>query len=137
LKKAIFILVLFLGIGLSNTYYSQEGGKKREKYQRKGKKRGNFRLTQYKSRGHADEFARAQGRRGVFSRLFKKKESQGWVYRSTNRKSNYKANRYLFKRYRSKGRDENEQVTSRQNSERSKRREHGNRSFRFKKYKTK
>jgi hypothetical protein len=136
LKKAAIILILFLGLGISNTYHCQEGGKKREKYQRKGKKRGNFHLTQYKSRGHADEFARSSGRQGMFSRLFNR-DSQGWVYRSTTRRSNFKANRFLFTRDRSKGRMENEQTTTRQNNERAKKRDHGNRSFRFKKYKTK
>lgn len=138
LKKVVVILVLLLGIGVSNALYSQEGGKKKEKYARKGAKRGNFHLTQYKSRGHADEFARGSGRKGIFSRLFKKKDSPTWVNKSSgSKRSHYKANRYLFTRDRSKGKAENEQITTKQNAERERNRDRGNKTFKFKKYRRK
>jgi hypothetical protein len=135
LKKIFIIIVLLLGIGFSETAYAQTGGRKHEKYKRKGARRGNFHLTQYKSRGHADDFARGRGRKGLFARLFKK-DRPAWVYRSSgSRKSHFRDNQYLFTRERSKGKIENDQINTRQNAERSKNRVKGNRAFRFRKYK--
>lgn len=133
LKRLVIILILFFGIGISNDFYAQSGGKKHE---RRGKKRGNFILTQYKSRGHADKFARGNnGRRGKFSRLFKKKHSS-WVYKSAgSRRSINKANQYLLTRSRTPGKIENADYLNHQNSVRSKNRVKGNTAFRSRKYK--
>src|SRR4051812_34202668 len=60
LKKILFIILLLSGIGLSEVSYAQTGGRKRET---RGKRRGNFRLTQWKSQGHADAFARGNNGR--------------------------------------------------------------------------
>lgn len=119
-------------MGISTNYYSQTGGKKRE---RKSKPRGNRILTQYKSRGHADAFARGNsGRRGRLSRLFHKPKP-AWVYKSSgSRRSAYKANQFLLTRSRTVGKKENEMILDRQNRERAKYRVHGNRSFRFRRY---
>ena len=114
---------------------AQSGGRKKE---RKVKKRGNVGLGHYKSRGHADEFAKGNsGRRGRLSRLFRKDKS-GWQYRKKgSAKSNYKENRFLFSWNRTKGKQENAMKQDRSNRERAKSRERGNRTFKFKKYKRK
>ncbi len=133
MKKALVILLLLFGIGVSADYYGQTGGKKREK---KAKKRGNFVLTQYKSHGHADDFARGNnGRRGVFSRLFKK-SNPSWVNKSSgSKRSHFKANQFLFARNRSKGKVENATYLDKQNSDRARSRVKGSKSFRFRRYK--
>lgn len=121
-------------MGISTEYYSQSGGKKRE---RRGKKRGNFILTQYKSHGHADKFARGNsGRRGRLARLFRKKHSS-WVYRSSgSRRSAFQANQFLLTRSRTKGKIENADFLDRQNAQRARSRVKGNQSFRSRKYKS-
>ena len=134
LKKLLLILLLLFGFGMSTEYYSQSGGKKREKYPRKGKRRGNFILNQYKSRGHADEFARGAGRQGRVAKLFGSR-NKGWEYKSAgSRRSQYKANRFLFTRYRSNGKKENDMFLDRQNSYRSKHRVRGSNSFKHRRY---
>jgi hypothetical protein len=129
------LIIILVGIGISGSSFAQTGGKKRE---RKAKRRGDFVLGQYKSRGHADEFARGNsGRRGWWARIFKK-EKPAWQYkRSGSRRSQYKENRFLFFRHRSQGREDNAMVTEKQNKERAKKRERGNKVFKFKKYKRK
>jgi hypothetical protein len=135
LKRLVLIFLLLLGTAVSTEYYAQSGGKKREK-RVKTKKRGNHILTQYKSRGHADEFARSKGRKGVFARMFRKPKP-AWVYKSSgSRRSANKANQYLLTRSRTPGKIENARMQDRQNSMRSKKREKGNKTFRNKKYKT-
>lgn len=125
-------------MGISTDFYAQTGGKKSEKRQRKGKRRGNFILTQYKSHGHADKFARGNsGRRGRLARLFSKKKESSWVYKSSgSRRSAYRANQFLLTRTRSKGKIENADMLDRQNAQRSKSRVKGNKAFRSKKYKS-
>jgi len=134
LKKITFILFLLFGTAVSNQFYSQTGGRKTEK-RIKAKKRGNHILTQYKSHGHADKFAKGNsGRRSRLARLFGKKHSS-WVYKSSgSRRSTYRANQFLLTRSRTKGKIENAEILDRQNSMRSKTRIKGNRAFRFKKY---
>jgi hypothetical protein len=134
LKKLVIILLLLLGIGYSNNFYAQSGGRKKEK-RIKTKRRGNHILTQYKSHGHADEFARgSNGRRGRIARLFHKTRPS-WVYKSSgSRRSHARDNRDLFTRDRSKGHVDNDMTQARQNRERGKRRDHGNSSFKRKKY---
>lgn len=131
--KRLFIIILLLsGIAFSNTAYSQTGGRKREKV--KTKKRGNSVLTQYKSRGHADEFARGGNRRGFFSRLFRG-STPSWRYRvSGTSKSNFRDNQSLFSRNRTKGKMDNEVTLTKQNAERSRNRVRGSKSFRSRKY---
>ena len=134
LKKLLLIFLLLFGFGLTTEYSAQSGGKKREKYPRKGKRRGNFILNQYKSRGHADDFARGAGRKGPIARLFGGKNT-GWEYKTAgSRRSQNKANRYLFTRYRSNGKKENDMFLNRQNSYRTKHRTHGSASFKHRRY---
>lgn len=135
MKQLLFIFIFLIGTGVSTDYFAQTGGKKHE---RRGKRRGNFVLTQYKSRGHADKFARGNsGRKGRLAKLFKgKKKHSTWVYRSSgSKRSAYKANQYLLTRSRSAGKIENAEYLDHQNSTRSKSRVHGNTAFRSRKYK--
>ena len=125
-----------MGTAVSTDYYSQTGGRKKEK-RVKTKKRGNHILTQYKSRGNADKFAKGNnGRRGRLARLFRKKQP-AWVYKSSgSKRSAYRANQFLLTRSRSRGKIENSDMLDRQNKTRSKSRVKGNKVFRFKKYKS-
>jgi hypothetical protein len=133
LKKLFIIIFLLIGIGVSNNVHAQTGGKKRERV--KTKKRGNSILTQYKSHGHADDFARGSGRRGLFARLFKK-TAPSWRYKSAgSKRSHFKANQFLFARNRTKGKVENAQTLDKQNAERAKHRVRGSRAFKSRKYK--
>lgn len=136
LKKLVLIILLLLGTSVSTRYYSQVGGKKKEK-RVKAKRRGNHILTQYKSHGHADEFAKGNsGRRSRLSRLIRK-DRPAWVYKSSgSRRSANRANRFLLTRSRSQGKIENADMLDRQNAQRAKHRVRGNRAFRFKKYKS-
>jgi hypothetical protein len=111
-------------------FHAQTGGRKKEG---KTKKHGSLVLRQYKSRGHADEFARgSSGRRGIFARLFKK-DRPAWQYKSSgSRKSTYRANRFLFAWHRTNGKRENAATLDKQNSDRAKYRVRGSRSFKFK-----
>jgi hypothetical protein len=134
LKKAVIIFLLLFGVGFSYTLEAQSGGKKREKRVRT-KKRGNSILTQYKSHGHADEFARgSSGRHSKIYRLFHKPKP-AWQYKSSgSRRSHNSDNRDLFSRERSKGRVDNEGSQMRQGRDRSRRRDHGSVSFLRRKY---
>ncbi|WP_317898243.1 hypothetical protein [Aurantibacillus circumpalustris] len=136
MKKLCFILLFILGSAIYTDCYSQIGGRKTEK-RIKTKKRGNHILTQYKSHGHADKFAKGNnGRRGRLARLFRKKQPS-WVYKSSgSKRSAFRANQYLLTRSRSSGKIDNADVLDRQNGKRSKSRVKGNRIFRFKKYKS-
>lgn len=133
MNRILLIILLFFGIAATDEAFAQSGGRKREG---RAKKRGNVILNQYKSRGHADEFAKGNsGRRGRLSRLFRK-DRPAWVYKSSgSARSHYKENRFLFFRYRSKGRAENAMITDRQNKKRARDREHGNETFKARKFK--
>jgi len=131
LKKALIIILLLFGIGISNDYLAQSGGKKRE---RRNQRRGSAIFRGAKSAGNADKFARGTGRRGLFARLFKK-ENPSWHNKTSGSvRSHRRDNRALFTRYRSKGRRSNDQIQARQNSERAKKRVRGNKTFSRKKY---
>ncbi|MCC6373027.1 MAG: hypothetical protein IT236_18635 [Bacteroidia bacterium] len=134
MKKLFLIFLVLFGIGFAQTSYAQSGGKKREK-RIKTRKRGNSILTQYKSRGHADDFARnATGRRGRFAKLFHR-EKPSWQYKSSgSKRSHNRDNRFLFKRERADGHKENAEYQNRQSTDRTKRRDRGNKSFKRKKF---
>ncbi len=119
-------------MAVSTEYTAQSGGRKRE---RAGKSRAKF--SRKKSAGHADDFARSGGRRGIFARLFRK-ERPAWIYNSSgSRKSNYKENRFLFSRHRTPGKVESHNYLDKQNRKRAGKRERGNHTFKSKKYKRK
>jgi hypothetical protein len=107
LRKYLILLFLLFGLGVS-AVYAQSGGKKREKYSRKGPRRGNYLHKQYHSAGHADEFARhSKGRMNKFTRLFYKTKPSWHYHTSGSVRSANKANKFLFTRYRTKGKIEN------------------------------
>ncbi len=131
LKKIIFIFALLLGLGISNEYYSQSGGRRKE---HRNQRRGASRSFGKRSAGNADKFAQGAGRKGFFSRLFAKKQG-AWVYHPTNagKKQNKEAP-HLFSRYRTKGRKYHSGILAKQNSDRSRKRVKGNKSFSRNKY---
>jgi hypothetical protein len=127
------LFFLAFSLALPVAMEAQTGGKKREG---RVKKRGNFKLTQYKSRGHADEFARGSaGRKGLFARLFKK-DRPAWQNHTTGSpRTNYKENKYLFSWNRTRGKQQNVSTIDRQKRERIRNRDRGNESFRSRKHK--
>jgi hypothetical protein len=130
-KKVLFIFFILLGFGLSNQFIAQTGGKKKE---HRNQRRIGSLFKRKSSGGHADKFARSS-KKGFFARLFRKKENHAWVYHSS--KSNNKTrreNRHLFFWHRTKGRNNNEVVLAKQNSDRAKKRSRGNTSFNRKKH---
>ena len=135
LRSLVMLLFLAFTLTVPATLDAQTGGKKREG---KVKRRGNFKLTQYKSRGHADEFARGSaGRKGWFARLFKK-DRPAWQNRTTgSSRSNYKENKYLFSWNRTRGKQQNVSTIERQKRERHRNRERGNNTFNDRKHKRK
>ncbi len=135
LLKNLLVIFLLAGLLCSGVLQAQTGGRKKEP---KARKRGNVVLTQYKSRGHADEFAKgSSGRRGWISRLFRK-DRPAWQYKSSgSARSHYKENRFLFFRQRSEGKIQNSNTTDRQNRIRAKERRRGSDTFGSRKFKRK
>lgn len=135
MKKITAILFLFAFMAYSGHVEAQTGGRKGEKRIRiKSRRRGDHILTQYKSHGHADEFARgSSGRRGRFAKLFYRAKPS-WRVHKTNNFSNNRDNRDLFTRFRQKGHMDNSETQSRQNFDRNRKRDHGSRSFKSRKY---
>lgn len=119
-------------IGLSNQYFAQAGGRQREKYSRKGSRRGNYIHKRYRSAGHADEFARGGSSRfHKYNKLFHRPKLTTWQYHSSGSIRNInKANKYLFKRYRSKGKIENDVELYRRKRSRDRNRILGSHVFR-------
>ncbi len=115
---------------MSDSYMAQTGGRKRE---RRSHHRGSL-FKRTKSGGHADQFAKGTGRRGLFARLFKKEKPSWTNHRSGSRRSHHRDNRSLFGRYRTKGKQYNADTQDRQNRERSRKRIRGNKVFSRKKY---
>jgi hypothetical protein len=125
LNKLVLILTLFVFAGLSTEVYSQTGGRKRE---HRNQRRGSSKFRGAKSAGNADAFARG-GRRG------KSRKGGAWVYRTTpSSKKMNKEQKFLFSRYRTKGRRQRDGILTSQNSDRSKRRVRGNKVFHKKKF---
>jgi hypothetical protein len=124
LKRLVLILTLFLFSGLVTEVYSQTGGRKRE---HRNQRRGSSKFGK-KSAGNADAFARG-GRRG------KSRKGGAWVYRPTpTSKKQRKEQKYIFTRYRTKGKRQRDGILASQNGERSKRRVRGNKVFHKKKF---
>ena len=118
-----FLILLLLAVEIN----AQAGGRQREGAP-KAKK--TFSLKRNRSAGHADKFAKSKGRKGLFARIFKKKEAPQWVNRTTgNSKKNWKENRFLFSKHRSNGQIENARTIEKQNARREKKRDRGNESF--------
>lgn len=132
MKKISSIFALLLCFCLNNTLVAQSGGRKREhKNQRRG---GSSVFKKGHSSGHADRFAHGGSRRGVFARLFRK-DRPAWVYHSTNSgKAQKRETRHLFARYRTKGKRYKDGILAKLNADRAKRRNRGNNTFRYPKY---
>ncbi|MCW3075720.1 MAG: hypothetical protein JWO32_329 [Bacteroidetes bacterium] len=131
MNKAILIIALLLGIGISNEVYSQAGGRKRE---HRNQRRGGSIFKRSRSAGHADNFAKGAGRKGIMARLFKK-NNPSWVYHSTNPgKTQNREQRFLFSRFRTHGKKYKDGIQAKLNSDRSRKRQRGNSTFKRKKY---
>jgi hypothetical protein len=133
MKRKFILFSLFVLFTCSGVL-AQSGGRKKEGRQKKS----GLSLKKTKSQGHADEFARGNGgRRSRLSRLIRK-DKPAWTYRrSGTASSNYRENRFLFFRFRSKGRQENAEYSERRNKVRARDREHGSDAFHSKKHKRK
>ena len=128
LKRFLLILFLLFGIGISNEYLAQSGGRKREGT----KKRARKSLFGPRSASNADVFANGGHKRGIFSRW---RDPGAWQYKSSGSvKSNNRENRNLFKRRRTEGRESNARIQDRQNRDRARKRVRGNKVFAKKKY---
>lgn len=128
LKRFLLIIFLLFGIGISNGYLAQSGGKKREG----SKKRARKSLFGPKSASNADVFANGGNKRGIFSRW---RDPGAWQYKSSGSvKSHNRDNRNLFKRRRTEGMENNRRTQERQNRDRARKRVRGNKVFARKKY---
>ncbi len=125
------LLLLVAFIAIPDFSHAQSSGRKREKSARRGK---SLSLKRKRSKGNADAFARSSGRKGRFAKLFHKPKPT-WENRATgSSRSNYRENRTLFSRFRTQGKKDSEMMQRRQNRDRAKNRNHGNTSFRKRKY---
>jgi hypothetical protein len=125
LNKLVLILTLFIFTGLYTEMQAQAGGRKRE---HRNQRRGSSKFRGAKSAGNADAFARG-GRRG------KNRKGGAWVYRSTpTSKKQRKEQKFIFTRYRTKGKRQRDGILASQNHDRSKRRVRGNKVFHKRKF---
>lgn len=103
---------------------SAQGRKKEVRNQR----RAGSLFKRKSSAGNADAFARG-GRRG------KGKTNTAWVYKHKKvSKKQHKENRFLFSRYRTKGKRRRDGIIAKQNASRAKRRVRGNKVFHKRKF---
>jgi hypothetical protein len=131
LKKIIIIVAFLFGILLSGDFYGQSGGRRKE---HRNQRRSSMHLFRNKSMGNADRFAKGTGRQGIFARLFKK-DRPAWVYHPTRAGSKQrKESKFLFSRYRTKGKKYRSGILAKQNSDRARKRNRGNSTFSRKKY---
>ena len=122
---------MLIGLAFSSAIQAQSGGRKREKNARRGPRRGNYLHRQYKSAGHADEFARgSNGRFKKYSKLFHKSKPSWQYHTSGSIRSSNKANKFLFTRYRSKGKLDNTVELYRRKKIRDRGRVRGSQAFR-------
>lgn len=128
LKKALLILIILFLTGLFTDTFGQTGGRKRE---HRNQKRGSSKFRGAKSAGNADAFARG----GTNKRTSKSKKKGLWVYRPTpTSKKQRHEQKYLFSRYRTKGKRYREGILNKQNIARAGRRERGNKVFHKRKF---
>lgn len=111
--------------GLLTSVYSQTGGRKRE---HRNQRKGSSKFRNGKSAGNADAFARG-GKRG------KSRKGGAWVYRPTpSSKKMNKEQKFIFTRYRTKGKRQRDGILTKQNSDRSNKRVRGNKVFHKRKF---
>lgn len=124
--KSIFLFLLFFGLVAQLS--AQSGGRKRE---HRNQRKGTSMFKRAKSAGNADAFARG----GTNKRTSKKRRESTWVYRPTpTSKKQRKEQKYLFSRYRTKGKKYRDGILAKQNSSRTGRRVRGNKVFHKQKY---
>jgi hypothetical protein len=127
LKKLFFIFVFLIASGISLELSAQTGGRKRE---HRNQRKSSSKFKRKPSAGNADAFAR-----GGSNRRSSRKKTSSWVYRPTpTSKKQRKEQRFLFKRFKTKGGKFNESFLSRQNNDRSKGRVRGNKVFHKRKF---
>lgn len=135
MKKVCIILLLLLGVIFSNEMMGQSGGRKRE---HRNQRRSTIRIFgggRTKSAGNADRFARGAGRSGFFTRVFYNAQAPAWVmHHKYQSKAQMRENRFLFSRYRTKGKRYREGILAKQNSDRARRRVRGSAVFLKRKY---
>jgi hypothetical protein len=135
LKKIALILFFLAGIIISNDVVAQSGGRKRE---HRNQKRHSIRIfggSKTKSAGNADRFARGAGRSGFFTRIFYNNQAPAWVmHHKYESKAQKRENKFLFNRYRTKGKRYREGILAKQNADRGRRRVRGNAVFAKRKY---
>lgn len=127
MRKLYFIFLLTFITGFFTEIFAQSGGRKKEhRNQRKG---GGSMFN--KSKGNAESFAKGGGNR----KKSKRRSDNLWVYRKTptNKKIN-RETRFLFSRYRTKGKRYREGILAKQNASRAKSRVRGNKVFHKPKY---
>lgn len=116
---------LFFFAGFFTETLAQTGGKKRE---HRNQRKGSSKFRGAKSAGNADAFERG-GRRG------KSRKGGAWVYRTTpSSKKQNREQRFLFSRYRTKGKKSRDGILAKQNHDRSSRRVRGNKVFHKRKF---
>jgi len=128
LKKSAFILFFILLAGVVCELHAQSGGRKKE---HRNQKKGGSMFGKTKSQGNADAFAR-----GGMNRKKSKRTSENlWVYKkSTLQGKQKKEHRFLFFRYRTKGKRYRDGILAKQNADRAKKRIRGNKIFTNRKY---
>jgi hypothetical protein len=127
LKRITLILLLLFLTGMATEFYAQTGGRKRE---HRNQRRGSSKFRGAKSAGNADAFAR-----GGTNKRNSRKKSTAWVYGPTpTSKKQRKEQKYLFSRYRTKGKKYRDGILARQDADRSKRRVRGNKVFHKRKF---
>ena len=135
MKNVLVIVFLVLGIFISDDFYAQSGGRRKEhKNQRKGSR---IFQSGSPSKGNADKFAQGGGRSGVARRLFKGGRAPAWVMHHKKESSEQRReNAALFTRYRTKGKKYRSGILAKQNSDRARmrKRTNGNATFAKKKY---
>jgi hypothetical protein len=128
LKKVVLILILSIFSGLVTDLFGQTGGKKRE--HRNQRRSGSSKFRGH-SAGNADAFARG----GTNKRTSKKRKQSAWVYRPTpTSKKQRKEQKFLFSRYRTKGKKYRDGILAKQSASRSSRRVRGNKVFHKRKF---
>jgi len=128
LKKIVLILIIAFLTGAFSEILAQTGGRKRE---HRNQRRSSSKFRGAKSTGNADAFARG----GTNKRNSKKKKQGNWVYRPTpTSKKQRHEQKYLFSRYRTKGKRFRDGILDKQNTARAGRRERGNKVFHKRKF---
>jgi hypothetical protein len=118
-----------------NENHSPFGRKKKEKGNQR-KKLFTFSFKRGKSKGNADDFAShsAGAKHGLFTRIFKGGGDKNASLRKTKPGTDQnKEQRALFRRSRTKNKNDHDRINHMQNKDRKKRRVRGNDAFKVKK----